>query len=849
MKKNILLHTGIIVALLALSAIYFMPIIQGKALPQGDLQKYEGMAKAQKNYHEATGDYTTWCPSMFSGMPGYQITNSPQHSLFTPVKNILTLQPFGRQNDMGVLFLYLLGFYVALVALGVSPWLALLGGLAFGLGSYNIIIIEAGHITKAWAMSMMVPVLAGELLCLKGAGMFRDDRRKGTLRLVWGGILFLLALGLQIALNHIQITFYTALAGIVMGIVYAIYAIKDKYFPRFLLAIGILVVGVVLAIACNTRHLLVNEEYMQYTMRGGSEITVTPQDLYGKDYPRNNNANDKGLDINYAFSWSYGVGETYTLLVPGAMGGGSVEPVGKNSASYNNFRQEKVPLYWGDQPFTSGPVYFGAIVVFLFLFGMIMVKGPERWWILVATIIAIILSWGRNFMGFNEWVFNHLPLYNKFRTPSMSLVLANALMVLMAVLGIREATQLKEKGDTKRLLRALYISAGVTVGCILVGLLMCGGFSYSGSSDAEMARQYGDQWPMIQSVFIKDRKALFVGDSWRSILFILLAAATLWVYIKHFANKSKALLPFVAILAVLTVVDLQGVNSRYLNKDNYVRNARMLEMQPAQYDRDIDAIAAQAGDQDYRVLNMAVNTFNDSKPSAFHNQVGGYSAAKLRRYQDLIDFYISYKINENVLNMLNTRYIVISSGQVHRNPDALGNCWFVHSIKPVKSANDEILKLNDFDPAKEAVVNVEEMGYGLTDLPSHFVNGMANFGVDSSAYIVMEHKKPADINTLTYRSHHNLASPALAVFSEIYYAPDWKAYIDGKPAEYIRANYILRAMVIPAGDHVIEFRNEAPTMHRLDNITLICSIATVLIIGATLFIYYRRRKSQNTKEA
>ena len=849
MKKNILTHIGIILALLAISAIYFMPIMQGKALPQGDLQKYEGMAKAQKDYHQATGDYTTWCPSMFSGMPGYQITNSPQHSVFTPAKNILSLQIFGRQNDMGVLFLYLLGFYIALVALGVSPWLALLGGLAFGLGSYNIIIIEAGHITKAWAMAMMAPVLAGELLCLKGAGVLRDDRRKGTHMLVWGGILFLLALGLQIALNHIQITFYTAIAGIIMGIVYAIYALKDKYFPRFLLAIGILVVGVVLAIACNTRHLLVNEEYMQYTMRGGSEITVTPQDLYGKDFPRNNNANENGLDINYAFSWSYGVGETYTLLVPGAMGGGSIEPVSKSSASYNNFHQEKVPLYWGDQPFTSGPVYFGAIVVFLFLFGMIVVKGPERWWILAATLLAIVLSWGRNFMGFNEWVFNHLPLYNKFRTPSMSLVLANALMVLMAVLGIREATTLKEKGDTKRLLRALYISAGATVGCIIVGLLMCGGFSYSGSSDAEMARQYGDQWPMIQNIFMQDRKALFVGDSWRSILFIVLAAATLWVYIKHFASKSKALLPFVAILAVLTVVDLQGVNSRYLNKDNYVRNARMLEMQPAQYDRDIDNIAAQAGDQDYRVLNLAVNTFNDSKPSAFHNQVGGYSAAKLRRYQDLIDFYISHKINMNVLNMLNTRYIVMNNGQVQRNPDALGNCWFVKTIKPVESANDEILKLNEFDPANEAVVNVAEMGDGLKDLPSHFVNGMAGFGVDSSAYIVMEHKKPADINTLTYRSHHNLATPALAVFSEIYYAPDWKAYIDGEPAEYIRANYILRAMVIPAGDHVIEFRNEAPTLHRLDNITLICSIATVLIIGATLFIYYRRRKSQNTKEA
>ncbi len=847
MKKNILTHIGAVVVMLAIAAIYFMPIIQGKALPQGDLQKYEGMAKAQKDYHAATGEYSTWCPSMFGGMPGYQITNSPQHSVFTPMKNILSLQIFGRQNDMGVLFLYLLGFYIALVALGVSPWLALLGGLAFGLGSYNIIIIEAGHITKAWALALMAPVLAGEMLCLKGAGTWRTDRRRSTHMLVWGGILFMLALGLQIALNHIQITFYTAIGGLLMGIAYAVYALKDKYFVRFLLSTGILVVGVVLAVVCNTRHLLVNEEYMQYTMRGGSEITVTPQDLYGKDYPRNNNSNENGLDINYAFSWSYGIGETYTLLVPGARGGGSVEPVGKSSASYSNFHQEKMPLYWGDQPFTSGPVYFGAIVIFLCLFGMIVVRGPERWWILAAMVLAILLSWGRNLMGFNEWMFNHLPLYNKFRTPSMSLVLANVLAVLMAVLGLKEATALHAQGEVKRLMRGLYISAGATVGVILIGLLASGSLSFSGLSDSEMARQYGDQWPMIQDIFIKDRKALFVSDSWRSILFILLAAATLWLYLKRWADKPKAVLPVVAVLAVLTVIDLQGVNSRYLNSDNYVRNARMLEMQPAQYDRDIDAIALQTGDQDYRVLNLAVNTFNDSKPSAFYNQVGGYSAAKLRRYQDLIDFYIGYRINNNVLNMLNTRYIVMNNGQVQRNPDALGNCWFVDGITPVESANDEILKLNEFNPATEAVVNVAEMGEGLKDLPKHFVNGMVRFGVDSSAYIEMEHKNPADLNTLTYRSHHNLATPALAVFSEIYYSPDWKAYIDGKPAEYIRANYILRAMLIPAGDHVIEFRNESPTMHRLDNITLICSIATVLIIGGVLFFYYRKRKNTEKK--
>lgn len=840
MKKSILTHAGIIVILLAISALYFMPILQGKALPQGDLQKYEGMAKAQKDYHAATGEYSTWCPSMFSGMPGYQITNSPQHSMYTPIKNVLSLQIFNRQNDMGVLFLYLLGFYIALVALGLSPWLALLGGLAFGLGSYNIIIIEAGHITKAWAMSMMAPILAGMLLCFKGASIYREDKRHATSRLVWGGILFTLALGLQIALNHIQITFYTAIAGVVMGIVYLVYSLKDKYFPRLLLSVLVLAIGALLAIACNTRHLLVNQEYMEYTMRGGSEITVTPQDLYGAEFPRNNNANQDGLDINYAFSWSYGIGETYTLLVPGARGGGSMEPVSHKSASYNNFHQDKMPLYWGDQPFTSGPVYFGAIIIFLFVFGMLMVKGPERWWILIATILAVMLSWGRNFMGFNEWVFNHLPLYNKFRTPSMSLVLANVLTVIMGILGLREV--FRDNLDTKRALRALYISAGATVGVILLGLLFSGSLSYSGSADTEMAAQYGSQWPALQNIFIQDRKALFSSDSWRSIAFILIAAVTLFVYIKFLSQKKKSSWIVTALLALFIVIDLQAVNSRYLNKDNYVRNARQLEMQPAQYDYDIDAIAAQAGDQDYRVLNLAVNTFNDSKPSAFHNQVGGYSAAKLRRYQDLIDFYISYQINPNVLNMLNTRYVVTRDGQVQRNPGALGNAWFVGMIHPVKSANEEILSLNEIDPATTAVINMPEMGDKLKQLPEASLNGTAPLPIDSTATIVMEHKQPADLNTLTYHAH--CATPSLAIFSEIYYSPDWKAYIDGQPAEYLRANYILRAMVIPAGDHTIEFRNESPTMHRLDNITLICSIATILIIASALFFYYRRRSTK-----
>ncbi|KWW30190.1 MAG: hypothetical protein AUK63_1051 [bacterium P3] len=827
MKKKLLTHGMVVLLMLVVACLYFVPILQGKELPQGDYIKYESMSQAQRQYHEATGEYSNWCPSMFSGMPGYQITNSPQHSLFTPLKNLFNLAMLGWQNTIGVLFLYLIGFYIALTALGVSPLLAVLGGLAFGLGSYNIIVIEAGHITKANAMAMILPVLAGMMLCLRGALQMAADRRSAAGRMLWGGILFAVALGMQIAYNHIQITFYTALAGVMMGLVYTVYALRGKCFSRLLSAVGILLLGVVFALGCNARHLLINRDYMQYTMRGGNELTISPQDT-SEGANAGQNVQTKGLDIDYAFSWSYGIGETYTLLVPGAMGGGSGERVDRESESYRNFRVDQAPLYWGDQPFTSGPVYFGSIVIFLALFGMLVAKGPDRWWILLASVLAVLLSWGRNFIGFNEFLFNHLPLYNKFRTPSMSLVLANVLAVLIAVLGLKELFDASQETRTSHL-RALLVAAGGTAGIILAGLLLSGGFSYTGAGDGQMAAQYGDQWSLIQSVFIKDRKALFVSDSWRSLLFVALAATTLWLYLKHYAGKRHSSRIVISVLALLIVIDLAGVDRRYLNDSNYSRASRQRELRAESYDYEIDRQAGAFGDQDYRVLNLAVNTFNDSKPSAFHNQIGGYSAAKLRRYQDLIDFYMSREMHPAVLNMLNTRYVVLRDGQVVRNPDALGNSWFVDEVHPVGSADAEILALRSFNPASTAVVDT-----------SKFTLSTLRYTTDSADYIKLQHTLPANLNRLTYKTCS--ASERLAVFSEVYYAPDWKAYIDGEPCEYMRADYILRAMLIPAGEHVVEFRNESPMQHRLDTVTMLFSVVFICLVAVALFIYYRRHR-------
>ena len=452
--KKTLTHCGIILFFFIVAAVYMSPVFDGKVIQQGDTMKASAMTKEQVDFHEKTGKFTTWTSSMFGGMPSYQIFAAPQKSAVMPIRNLLIMRHAGWGGNIAVIFLYLLGFYVCLLALGCNPWLSLLGALAFGLGSYNIIIIEAGHITKGWAMSMMAPIIGGMLLAYKK-------------KYVWGGILFTLALAVQISYNHIQITYYTMLMGIVLGLVYFVFALKDKEFKPFLLGTCVLLVGSAFALGSNARHLIVNQEYAKYTMRGGSEITVTPEDLYKDGEPKSIAASN-GLDKDYAFMWSYGKGETYTLLVPGSYGGGSGETVGTDSEFYKTFRQKQAPLYWGDQPFTSGPVYFGAIVIFLFVLGLFVVKGPERWWLLLATILAILMSWGKNLMGFNSFLFDHLPMYNKFRTPSMSLVIANVTMVLMAVLALKAIFDKENPVDKKRLNLGLYISTGVTAGFILL---------------------------------------------------------------------------------------------------------------------------------------------------------------------------------------------------------------------------------------------------------------------------------------------------------------------------------------------------------------------------------------------
>ena len=899
--KQVLTHLAAIAIMLVAACLYFSPALSGDIVYQGDMQKAEAMAHQQKMVADSTGTIPNWNPSMFSGMPGYQTAVEPQRSVFTALKSVLIMRHIGWERHIGILWLYLIGFYIALIAMGCSPWLALLGAISFGLGSYNIIIVEAGHITKAWAMAMIAPMLAGMILSLRSVQA--DDDKKWHVnwkRLTWGAILFTLATGLQITFNHIQITFYTVIAGVIIGLTYLVYALKDKWFKQYLVTIGILLAGCLFAVGGNYRHLTVNQEYAKVTMRGGSEITVTPKDLGMQNAKQSEATQSGGLDINYAFSWSYGIGETYTLLVPGAMGGGSGERVADDSEWARLTGQTKAPLYWGEQPFTSGPVYFGAIVVFLFLLGCIIVKGPERWWLIISTLLAIVMSWGYHFNSFNEFLFNNLPLYNKFRTPSMSLVLANTTMVIMAVLAVKAvidnisvksdkrssskpkseaannttgAKTAKIYGDmsvdkydkTKRMNRALFWAGGIVGVTLLVGMIIAKTrLSFTGGAgDAQYQNMLGDQWSKLQQMLIDERFSLFMRDSLRSLGFVVLAFLALALYINKAIKKSGIL---IALLSVLVLLDLWAVDRRYLNKDNFIDPSRVVLRKNAT-EHQLDATASLNGDKDYRVYDLTINTFNDSRPSAFNNEIGGYSAAKLRRYQDLIDFYLgSQKLYDYVnscqigviandqngvrlavqepypvLDMLNARYLMLNLQQNQPTPirrtTALGNCWFVEEIKQVADANAEIMALDGFDPYKCAVIDQSKFSINSDELVSQR---------DSSESITLIHTYPQTPDHLTYKSH--TSHPRLALFSEIYYEPDWRAYIDGKPAEYIRADYVLRAIVVPAGDHTIEFVNEAPTLHRHDTVTLIISLIMLAVMSAALVLVYKKKDTSNQKQ-
>ena len=782
-------HLVAIVTFVLLVMVYFAPqVFENKQLPQGDMISARGMGHDAREYHEQTGEWSHWSNSMFGGMP-YNVTSGvDSRSIFRPISTLMKVSFHGETT--AVLWLLLIGFYIFMLAVGSGPWLGIVGAIAFAFGSYNLIIIGAGHVTKGWVLATVPAVIGGCMLCYQK-------------KYIVGFIVTLLATGLNVYWNHQQISYYTLLMLIPLAITYLVYAIREKKQKQFWTASAALVVAAIMAIAPAMDKLLPTWDYSKETMRGGAVLKGTEDSEAGKS----------GLNREYAFQWSYGKAETMTLLIPNFYGGSSNYALGEDSETYKTVKKyagssqakqivKALPTYWGNQPFTSGPVYAGAIICFLFVLGLLAVKGPERWWLLAAVIIGILLSWGRNLPSLNNWLFDHLPLYNKFRTPSMSLVMTTTAMAMLGMLALRAL--LKKEVELKH----IYIATGITGGlCLLIALFpgLAGGFT--SKMDAQLP-----EW--LSECLIEDRRAMLTSDAWRSLCFILLAAVGAFAYLKIEKMRSGIL---IALMGVLILADLWTVDKRFLNEDHFVPKKRNL-VTMTEADKQILADK----DPNYRVLNLTTSTFNDAQTSYFHKSVGGYSPAKLRRYQDIIDYYFAGNINMNVLNMLNTRYVITQQG-VQYNLEAFGNAWFVQNIDWVNNPNEEISAIGNIDLLQKAVID--------TCWRTKVSEGLAM-------------TQPASIRLTNYANPGNLfyesesTEDGLAVFSEVYYKT-WKAFIDGKEVPVLRANYILRAIEVPAGKHTIEFRCEDDLLLDTQIVSTIASCLVVLVI--ILLLVFRRK--------
>ncbi len=795
-------YLAAIVIFVIIIMVYFTPLLEGKKIKQHDISQWKGMSKEIVDFRAKTGEEPLWTNSMFSGMPAYQISVVYKANLVKYIDNILKL---GLPHPAGLTFLYFLGFFILLLVLGIDPWLCIAGSIAFAFSSYFFIIFEAGHNSKAHAIAYMAPVLAGIILTYRG-------------KYLLGGLLTALFLSLELLANHLQISYYLGLIILAFGISEFVFHVKEKSLRSFFIASAIVLAAGFLAIGTNITNIWATYQYGKETIRGKTELTSEKENR------------TSGLDKDYATGWSYGIGESMTLLIPNARGGASAGSLGVKSATYKALMQNNVPeasvtqvlnnlpLYWGEQPIVSGPVYVGAILIFLFMLGLLVVENRYRWWLLGATVLSLMLAWGHNFMPLTDFFFKYVPGYNKFRSVSMTLVIAEFTIPLLAILALRKV--FSDGVDKKKMIRQLAYAAGITAGITIIFALFAGSmFNFSSSQDV----QYKDYFPAWMMAAIRlDRASMLTSDAWRSFFFILLAAATLWAYLTDKLKKY----PVFAILAVLILVDLWAVNKRYVNNDDFVRKSLVdVPFQPTQ----ADELIMKDLDPDYRVMNLTVNPFNDASNSYFHKSIGGYHGAKLRRYQELIERHLS-RNNMNVYNMLNTKYFIVPGADkqptVQLNMQALGNAWFVNDVNLVKNADEEINSLTAFNPAETAIVDKRFEA----DLKGHSI------AKDSTASITLKEYKP---NHLTYVS--NSGKEQLAVFSEIYYNNGWNAYIDGKSAPYFRANYVLRAMIVPAGKHTIEYKFEPAVFRTGEKISLASSLLLIiLLIGGGVFGWMKK---------
>ncbi|MDD4757218.1 MAG: YfhO family protein, partial [Prolixibacteraceae bacterium] len=776
--RNILINLGIILFFIVLAYGYLFPLLEGKVIQMPDIEHWRGMSKELNDFREETGEEGIWTNSMFGGMPGYMISvRYPGNLAGFITGNIRKIF-----STASFIILYLLGFYILLSSLKVKRWLSVAGAVAFAFSSYFLIILAAGHMTKANAIAFLAPMTAGVLLTF----------RKKYLA---GSILFALFFSLELLAGHLQITYYGFILIALFGLTQLVFAIKEKTLPDFFKALLFLVVGAVIGIGMNFSRLYTSWEYSKDTIRGPSELTS------------NNENKTSGLDKDYVVQWSYGIDETLTMLIPNFKGGASQVNPGINSESYRTMREKgvqnprqtirAVSMYHGDQPATSGPVYMGAIVVFLFILGLYIVKGPYKWWLLSATVISVILSWGGNIMWLTNFLLDYLPFYNKFRAPSMTLVIAEFAMPLLGFIALNNI--ITGKTDKKIWLHGLKWSVIITAGLALLFAILPGiAGNFTNATDAV---RYPD-W-LMDSV-IADRKAMLRTDAFRSFIFIVLAAGAVWLW----NIKKIKTTPLIISIGILILADLWTVDKRYLNNENFIPKRQAENPFPKMPS---DEAILKDKELYFRVLPLQ-NPFQDARTSYYHKNVGGYHAAKLRRYQEFIDHHLQPELQQFVtslqnrqsadstlqsldaINMMNTKYIIYDLNQAPiRNPYQMGNAWLVENYKIVENADEEIEAMQDVDPAETAVIDKRF---------KNFVDGK-QFSKDQAGSVKLTEYQP---NYLKYIA--NTTSEQLTVFSEIYYEKGWKAYVNGEEVPHFRVNYVLRALVLPPGENTIEFKFE-----------------------------------------
>lgn len=749
------------------NAIFFAPQFSGKKLQQGDIVNYTAASKEIQDYKKANGKYLYWTDALFGGMPSYQVSNSviPGRSIR---KGERLLSLFNKR-PIGYFLLMMVTYYILLVTLGISPWLSLIGSIAFSFSTYHIVLLEAGHSNKIRALAFIPLIIAGLLQLLQQR------------RLLLGGTLFTFGLALNLSANHIQMTYYFMLCALILAGIYLVKYIKERAFRDLGITAGVALAGVLLAMAPSLANLWSSYEYGEETMRG-KPVLEAP-----KTTSSSSSSAVDGLAWDYAMQWSHAGRDLWTLLAPRAVGGSNGERV-KSGQLHEQYRLAGYPadkdgaqaignLYWGGLPFTSGPAYYGAIILFLFVLGSILVKGPVKWWLVSAVILTLLISLGKNLGWIQRLLFDYFPLYNKWRSPNSIVAVTAVFLPLLGALGldgILKGNYTKGEG-----LRALYIATGLTGGlALLMGLLGNTFFSFLNASETGLQ-------PQIQQVFINDRSAFSRMDFLRSAGLILASAGLLWAYLN---NQLRKHLLFIG-LGILVVGDLFSVARRYIKPSDFVAPRVVNQVfEPRPVDQQI--LAKESSRGDYRVFDVSVDPFNSSLPSYFHNTIGGYSAVKLQRYQDMIDRYISQN-HKPVLDMLNTKYTITENQELIENPGALGPVWLVENIEIVSTPEEEISALDNLAPGATAVVLDKEFG-----------NYVGDFDPQKSGTI---RRTVYDPQNLVYE--FSSETEQFAVFSEVWYPPSkgWKAYIDGVEVPFIRVNYILRGMRIPAGQHEIRF--------------------------------------------